>query len=92
MKYFVGYDKGERLKMSKEICIQVKIVEAAHLFSPTAPFPLLMTGHLQLFAFKHKTAKRFTRFFTFETGRLPLETEMFHSAKPSAIFGATVMF
>jgi hypothetical protein len=80
VKYFVGYDKGERLNMSKEICIQAKIVEAAHLFSPTAPLPLLMTGHLQLFAFKHKTAKC-----------IHYSCDV-HSAKPSAIFGATVMF
>ena len=63
MKYFVGYDKGERLKTSRKVLknwgcalshtiffslrpppIQAKIVEAAPLFSPTAPLPLLMSG------------------------------------------------
>jgi hypothetical protein len=75
VKYIVGYDKGEWLKMSRKVlkkldCLLSHILqfeaapnsaEAAPLFSPTAPLPLLMTGPLFCFTWNEKLMIRYER-------------------------------
>jgi hypothetical protein len=44
VKYFVGYDKGERLKMSRKVLRDWGRPLSDIFLFETAPLPLLMTG------------------------------------------------